>query len=173
METERRSRQKRVFRTVAIVLLTLIVLAGTVLVFARANRPAQTSSGFTFTALGDYAETNYSTANLNYIARSGARFNLALGDLNYSPSTISASAYAAYVQSYLPANFPFEIVAGNEDQAQLGALAVALPNRMSGISGTYAKEYYFDYPSSSPSARFIMLSPGGVVAGYSYSKGSS
>ncbi len=153
--------------------LTLLVLVSTWFVFAHTSKSAQTISGFTFTALGDYAQTSDTTANLNYIAQSGASFNLALGDLNYNPSKVSASAYASYVKSHLPANFPFEMIAGNEDQAQLSALAAALPDHIGSISGSYAKEYYFDYPSGSPLARFIMVSPGGVLPGYSYTKGTS
>lgn len=173
MIAEYSSTQKRLFHITVVTLLTLTILAGTLFLLAHVSRSAQTSSGFTFTALGDYAETSDTTANLNYIAQSGASFNLALGDLNYSPSKVSASAYASYVQSHLPVNFPFEIIAGNEDQAQLSALATDLPDHIGNISGNYAKEYYFDYPPGSPLARFIMVSPGGVVAGYNYTKGTS
>ena len=115
MIAEYSSTQKRLFHITVVALLTLMILAGALFMPAQASRSAQTSSGFTFTALGDYAETSDTTANLNYIAQAGASFNLALGDLNYSPSTISASAYAAYVKSHLPSGFPFDLIAGNED----------------------------------------------------------
>ena len=67
MTTECNSKQKRRFRTVAIMLLTLLVLVSTWFVFAHASKSAQTTSGFTFTALGDYAQTSDTAANLNYI----------------------------------------------------------------------------------------------------------
>lgn len=78
-------------------------------------------------------------------------------------------------------SYPVEIISGNHesDLTQNNGLIdnfVApgcLPNRMGQAAmspnlgtnphpttGNYAKEYYFDYPSSSPLARFIMASPG-------------
>jgi len=127
----------------------------------KATRPqGLTRSRFSFTAAGDYGQTSATTANLKYIAHSGARFNLGLGDFNYDPSHVSAAKWSAYVHSYLPANFPFEIVAGDHDKSQISSLVVDLPDYMANTSGTYGREYSFDYPSTVPLARFIMISPG-------------
>ncbi len=130
------------------------------------------NSSFSFTAVGDYGQTSSTTANLNYIAGSGTSFNLALGDLNYDSATVSADDWSSYVRGHLPATFPFEIVVGEHDTAQIDALAADLPDRVGAISGTYAKEYFFDYPPGNPLARFIMVSPGGLVSGYQYTQGS-
>lgn len=132
----------------------------------------QNGSGFTFTAAGDYGQTNYTTANLNYITHSGASFHLGLGDFDYDPSS-SPAAWAAYAKSHLPANFPFEIVTGGHDLNNINTLAADLPNHIGDITGTYAKEYYFDYPPNAPLARFIVISPSGVLPGYDYGKGTS
>jgi hypothetical protein len=171
------SQRWRLFRVVGSPALSFIVLASTLFLLTYAGRPARADFGsFSFTAVGDYAETNYTTANLNYIAHSGANFNLALGDFDYTH--MAAAQWSSYVTRLLPPSFPFEVVAGNEDQSQMNTYAANLPDHIGNISGTYAKEYSFDYPSgpypSGPAlARFILVSPGGVVAGYNYSKGSS
>src|SRR5205823_1639303 len=88
---------------------------------------AASSSSFTFTAAGDYANTSATTSNLHLIAGSGAQFNLALGDFNYDP-TLKADQWSTYVKSNLPANFPFEVVAGNEDIANIDTFIADLPN---------------------------------------------
>jgi len=125
---------------------------------------------FSFTAAGDYGQTSYTTANLNYIARSGAKFHLGLGDFDYDPNS-SVHAWGAYAKSHLPANFPFEIVAGGHD-TQIDRLVTDFPDRIGHISGTYAKEYFFDYPPGAPLARFIMVTPSQILPGYDYGKGS-
>jgi hypothetical protein len=129
------------------------------------------NSSFRFTAAGDYGQTSYTTANLNYIARSGVNFHLGLGDFDYDPNT-SASAWSTYAKSHLPANFPFEIVAGGHD-TQIDTLLADFPNRIGNISGTYAKEYSFDYPPGAPLARFIIITPSDILPGYDYGKGST
>jgi hypothetical protein len=155
-----------------IVLLIIFVGVSTLFGFAHLNKGASAAgSSFSFTAAGDYSNTSATIANLHLMASSGANFNLAIGDLNYDP-TLTADAWSAYVKSHLPANFPFEIVAGNEDPANINTFITDLPDHLGGISGTYGEEYTFDYPSSAPLARFIMISPGGILPGYSYSIGS-
>jgi hypothetical protein len=163
------SQRWHLFRLVGSPALSFIVLASTLFLLTYTSRPAR-AVGFSFTAVGDYAKTNYTTANLNYIAHSGASFNLAVGDFDYTHR--AAAQWSSYVTGLLSPSFPFEIVAGNEDGSQLNTYIAALPDHM-GSTGIYAKEYSFDYPPSSPLARFILVSPGGIVPGYSYSQGSS
>ena len=126
-------------------------------------------AGFSFTAAGDYGQTNYTTANLTYIAKSGVKFDLALGDFSYN-TNVNAATWSAYVKGLLPANFPFEIVVGGHDGKQIKTYSADLPNYMSGMTGTYAEQYSFDYPASAPLARFIVISPG--LTG-TYSQGSA
>jgi hypothetical protein len=126
------------------------------------------ATSFRLTAAGDYGQTANTTATLTQMGHVGASFNLALGDLNYNPN-VSAASWSSYALSHLPSGFPFEIVAGDHD-SQLSSLAADLPNRMSTTTGTYGSQYAFDYPTTGPIARFILLSP---ALGHSYKKGSA
>ena len=147
---------------------------------AKKPTPTPQPVSFTFTAAGDYGQTNYTTQVLKYIAHSGVKFDLALGDFSYNPA-VNAAAWSAYAKSYLPANFPFEIVAGGHDTADAGentgneisTYAANFPDRIGKITGTYGIQYAFDYPMSNPLARFIFVSPSNVVSGYDYGKGSA
>jgi hypothetical protein len=75
--------------------------------------------------------------------------------------------------------YPFQIISGNHEEGNPnephGLIDTfvspgCLPDRMNSVqspnlgtnpspTGNYAKEYYFDYPASSPLARFIMVDP--------------
>ena len=142
---------------------------------------AQTPASFVFTAAGDYAADNHATSVLSAMNpnNSSANFNLAVGDLSYADLT-PESAWCDYVKSNVGLEFPFELVAGNhEDDGPAGNnidnFVSCLPDRIGNISGTYGKEFYFDYPVSSPIARFIMISPDlSFTSGgnYSYTVGS-
>ena len=128
---------------------------------------AQTQPSFIFTAAGDYSSNSKRTtpvlAGMNP-AVSGADFNIALGDLSYGklkPET----AWCDYVKGLAGENFPFELAPGNhEDDGPAGNnidnFELCLPHRAtSSVVGRYSREYYYDYPESSPLARFIMVSP--------------
>ncbi len=140
-----------------------------------ATPTAQPDPSFSFTAAGDYGQTTYTTENLEKIKQlydSGQiSFHLALGDFSYDPN-VSAAAWSAYAKNLLPPNFPFEIVSGGHDSSQIDAYAADLPNHMANITGTYAKQYAFDYPLVAPLARFIIVSPSEVLSGYTYNRGT-
>jgi len=136
---------------------------------------------FTFTAVGDYAATTNTSAVLDTIAASGAPFHLALGDLSYG-AIQPESAWCNYVKSDVGSQYPFELIAGNHDSGQIASegninnFVPCLPDRIDTITGTYGKEYYFDYPALAPLARFILISPkiNFVSEGYySYANGTS
>ena len=141
---------------------------------------AASSTSFTFTAGGDIGGNRSTSTALDLIAQSGSNFHLAIGDLSYSEIT-PESDWCSYVQSRVGSTFPFELVSGNHEDGgenQDGLIdnfVQCLPDRL-GAVGTYGKEYYFDYPASSPIARFIMISPdltftnGGA---YSYAAGTA
>jgi hypothetical protein len=133
-----------------------VVLA--LLPVTKGNAVRAAGSSFVFTAAGDYAQTLATTANLQAIAHSGAKFHLALGDFSYS-ATLSAAQWSNYAKSLLPTNFPFEIIPGDHDRGQLSTDATALPDHL-GSTGTYGQQYTFDYPRQAPLVRFIMISPG-------------
>src|SRR5712691_1981557 len=144
------------------------------------TKAATTTPSFTFTAGGDIGGNTHTSASLDLIAKSSSQFHLVLGDLSYSEIT-PESSWCSYVQSHVGSTFPFELVSGNHEDGvenQDGLIdnyVQCLPDRL-GAVGTYGKEYYFDYPASSPIARFIMISPGlNFTNGgyYSYAAGSS
>ena len=71
-------------------------------------------------------------------------------------------------------NYPFEIIGGNHEISTLDQYLTSscLPDRLGATVsplGSYGREYYFDYPSASPLARFISIYPG---LGYNYGAGS-
>jgi len=77
--------------------------------------------------------------------------------------------------------FPFELLSGNHEDGGdyqdglIDTFVQCLPDRL-GAVGTYGKEYYFDYPASSPIARFIMISPSLTFTNggyYSYAAGTA
>src|SRR2546428_838847 len=138
---------------------------------------------FQFAAAGDHNQSTTTNSSLRRLAASGVNFYLALGDLSYT-SVGEESEWCDVVKSYVGQNFPFELVSGFHDDGResppndgglIDSYANCLPDKM-GSTGVYGKEYYFDYPPSSPLARIILVSPalnftnGGY---YSYRDGSS
>ena len=129
----------------------------------HSTQAQSTPPSFTFTAGGDFGGNSRSSATLDLIAHSGSAFHLAIGDFSYSEIT-PESAWCSYVQSHVGSTFPVELVSGNHEDGgefQDGLIdnfVKCLPDRL-GAVGTYGKQYYFDYPASSPLARFIMISP--------------
>src|SRR3989442_4201638 len=138
---------------------------------------------FQFAAAGDHNQSTTTNSSLRRLAASGANFYLALGDLSYT-SVGEESEWCDVVKSYVGQNFPFELVSGFHDDGResppndgglIDSYANCLPDKM-GSTGVYGKEYYFDYPPSSPLASIIFVSPalnftnGGY---YSYSARSS
>ncbi len=110
-------------------------------------------------------------------------FYLALGDLSYTRVGEEVK-WCSIVKSYVGQDFAFELVSGFHDDGLesapndgglIDSFVGCLPDKM-GSTGTYGKEYYFDYPPSGPLARIIMVSPdlnftnGGY---YSYAVGTS
>lgn len=132
-----------------------------------------TGTAFVFTAAGDYAWTEETAATLELMARSGASFNLALGDFSYN-SVLPESSWCDFVQSKVGDSFPFQLLAGNHEDdfggdGHIENFATCLPDRI-GVRGTYGVQYYFDYELL---ARFIMISPDRTVNGryYFYGEG--
>ena len=145
-------------------LLFIVIIASVFYIRLHSNlyRSAAAAPSFVFNAVGDFGGYTDTTAGLNLIPSSGAAFTLALGDLSYGSFT-PESAWCDYIKSKVGNTYPFELISGNhESNGQDGLIdnfAACLPDRIGNITGTYAKEYYFDYPASAPLARFILISP--------------
>jgi hypothetical protein len=136
-------------------------------------------TSFIFAAAGDHSVNSRTTVSLDLLANSGASFYLALGDMSYS-QLVPESAWCDYVKTHVGATFPFEVLAGNhEDNGPDGLIenfSTCLPDQLGNIRGEYGKEYYFDYPVSSPIARFILVSPNLTFSNgqtYQYTAGSA
>ncbi len=130
------------------------------------------ATNFSFTFAGDYSGSSNATAVLEKIKNLGVNFNLALGDFRYGCCT-DATGWTNYVKSHVGDTFPFEIIAGNHDSTgtEMSQYILGLPHRVgTEVTGTYGKQYYFDYPAVSPIARFILLGPNEL--GYNYSNGN-
>jgi hypothetical protein len=117
---------------------------------------------FSFGVAGDLGGNSNTTAVLNAVAASGTQAFFAIGDMSYSQIT-PESAWCDYVKSKVGAGYPYELVAGNhEDDGPDGLIskfASCLPDRLGGVQGDYPRQYYVDYPASSPLVRFVMISP--------------
>ncbi|HEY0399604.1 MAG TPA: metallophosphoesterase, partial [Acidimicrobiia bacterium] len=121
--------------------------------------PAPTS--FTFGSAGDFTANADAAATLTTLAGSGTDVFVATGDLSYN--TAPESAWCDFVKSKVGSTYPFEIVSGNHEDngpnGTVGNFTACLPDRIGNVSGTYGREYFFDYPPAAPLARFIMISP--------------
>jgi hypothetical protein len=164
-------------RTAAVLALLLTaVLIGVV------DRPSQSiaAPAFSFGVAGDLGGNTKTNTVLDAVRTSGANTFFAIGDLSYSQAT-PESAWCSLVQARVGSTYPFELVAGNhEDDGPDGLIsnfASCLPNRLGGLQGDYPREYYVDYPASSPLVRFVMISPKMVfppsTSGWSYGKGTT
>jgi len=122
---------------------------------------------FTFGAAGDIAETDASDATLTRFASSGSAFFIAVGDLSYAGSIGTEQVWCDFVKTRLN-TIPVQLLSGNhEDDGPNGLIdnyvaADCLPDRMNSVynPGEFGKQYYFDYPSTAPLARFIMIGAG-------------
>ena len=140
---------------------------------------AVTPTSFSFGASGDHAGNSNTSASLDALANAGTDFYLGLGDLSYG-QMLPELAWCDYIKGKVGPAYPFEIVSGNhEDDGPDGLVSnfsTCLPDRMGNIVGQYSKEFYFDYPPTSPLARMILISPNLTFPGettYSYNKGTT
>lgn len=149
---------------------TSLAILGLVLAFVFAtpmNLPVNAvDTAFTFGVAGDIGWTeggSNSKVMLQALQRDKANlsFFIANGDLSYSTTAGTEDGWCNYVKSYVGSSFPFQLVAGDHednDPVRIGNFTACLPDRM-GSTGQYGKEFYFDFPSGAPLARFIHVSP--------------
>lgn len=119
--------------------------------------------GLRFTASGDFSATEEAGATLEQIDALDAELHLALGDLSYG-ETGEEREWCEFVTDRVGTDFPFQLLAGNHESdgqnGDIDAFADCLPNRLSGLVGEYARQYYVDAPAEEPLVRFVMISPG-------------
>lgn len=155
------------FKPTPMSLLTVFVMVAAILItqfgFTPQNALAQSSDSFVFTAAGDHgmpgqAQTD---ASMNAVGTSGSHFYIALGDLSYA-----SNQEQAWCQAFKAKLNDIELIAGNHDVGEgsggnINTYAQFCPFTLGQLSGSYAKQYYFDYPQTgTPIARFILIAPG-------------
>lgn len=133
--------------------LTLIVLAAC---------GAAEEKSVHFSAAGDIGLGEGALAVLDTVAELKPDFNIALGDLSYKAG--AEQEFCDMVTGKLGADFPYELIAGNHESngsdGDIKKFAECLPNRLPGLEGEYAKQWYVDVPQENPLMRIILLSPG-------------
>jgi hypothetical protein len=70
-------------------------------------------------------------------------------------------------------SYPFQLTEGNHDKLNYDEYLPCLPDRLGSTvkpGSTYGRDYYFDYPSATPLARFIVTAPG---LEYTFANGSA
>jgi Calcineurin-like phosphoesterase len=145
----------------------------------RTPAPTPTPASFSFGASGDLGANSNTSAVLNAVKTSGSNFFLAVGDLSYSDVN-PESRWCDFVKARVGTTYPFELLSGNhEDDGPDGLITRfddCLPHRLGNLSGTYGKQFYFDYPGNNPLARFINISPNLTFPGegtWSYNRGGA
>lgn len=130
---------------------------------AMASASVESTDQVRFTAVGDYASGAPAGAVLDAVAARNPDAHFALGDLSYA-ETGKEGAWCDFVLRHVGEGFPFELMAGNHESNGLNGnindFAACLPNQLSGLVGTYGRQYYVDVPATNPMVRFLMLSPG-------------
>lgn len=171
---------------IVVLIVSVLLLAAGVVAPRMASADTTSGASFSFGATGDYGANSNTTAVLDAMAASNLNFGLALGDMSYN-EIYPSSSWCSYVQQNI-GTLPFELLSGNHESDGLDGYIVdfakCLPDQMGSshnFTGTYAQQYYFDYPATSPLARFIMIPPGlsfkdpntGATWTYDYSKGAA
>jgi len=141
-------------------LIVVLIAAGSLVATSPpAASPPPTS--FTFSAAGDHGYGPIFNATLTRLASAAADFHLALGDFRYG--NVNETTWCGDFKAQVDA---VEIVAGNHEvvnasEGDIDLFAAACPYTLTEpLNGTYAREYWFDYPDGAPLARFLLLSPG-------------
>ncbi len=172
------SRPRRLLHSTAIAALATGFLLLGQLTGLPSGSAASPPGTVVFVAAGDFGSSSAAGGVLTGMAVGEPELALALGDLSYG-SVGGEGAWCDFVTSRFGAGRPFELVAGNHDNGSNGNIndfSACLPNQLPGLVGTYGREYYVDYPQSSPLVRFIMISPNlafNGAAAWNYAAGST
>jgi len=130
-----------------------------------------------FTAAGDTGIEEGAEAVLDKVKELSPDFNLHLGDMSYAD--VPEQQFCDMVTGKLGTDFPYQLIAGNHEsdglQGDIENFARCLPNKLPGLQGEYAKQWYVDLPQENPLMRLILVSPGIPFDGgdeLDYSEGS-
>ena len=153
-------------RRPVVVILALVLVGLAALAPGRwgsTDRRSAATPTFSFGVAGDFGQTDSSTgAVLNAVKSSGASMMFGIGDFSYVAGS-SEPSWCSYVKARVGSTYPFELLAGNHESYPRDGYYKnydsCLPDRLSGVSGSYGQEYYVDYPAAAPLVRFVMISP--------------
>ncbi len=167
---------------IAVIVLALLLAAGAAIYWVAT---AQFGPKFVFSVAGDFGSWNGFTEGLRQLNKTGSDFAFALGDLSYGGKTEQAWC-AKFRETFVNVG----VLAGNHDtgappylpdgtwEGNINNYTESCPFPLNApLTGDYGKQYYFDYPSMNPIARFVLISPDLVFAvdngeHYNYSVGS-
>ncbi len=131
-----------------------------------------------FSAVGDIDSTETSAAVLAGIAARRDDLTLAVGDLSYGAPG-EEEQWCRFVTDRVGASYPFELLAGNHEDddgpnGSIDAFRSCLPNRLPGLVGDYARQWYADVPAEDPVVRVVLISPALLLDGttWSYDQGT-
>ncbi len=161
--------------TFAIVLLILSVFSFPTFLNQIVPPANAASASFSFAASGDMGSLTVSTSisNLNRLVTDSPNFFLGLGDFSYDPSVTGNTWCGQFKSSFNSIQIlPGDHDTGGHNSANFGEthsyeryvngcpLSPGVSLVCGPVAGNcYGKEYYFDYPATSPVARFIFASP--------------
>ena len=115
-----------------------------------------------FSVLGDIGSSDATAAVLRSIAARHDDFSLAVGDLSYGRNG-AEDRWCRFVTRRVGTRYPFELVSGNHESngenGDIDRFVRCLPNRLSGLVGTYGRQWYVDQPADHPLVRVVMISP--------------
>jgi Fibronectin type III domain/Calcineurin-like phosphoesterase len=166
----------------ALIMATLVGFVGAGGVTPTRPAEAATADSFVFGTGGDHASGAKASAVMQRVGAENLDFFLSLGDLSYD--TIPPAQWCQFVKNNINAgagkpvgdpygeSYPFELTEGNHDHLNYDQYLPCLPDRMGSTvrsGSTYGRDYYFDYPTATPLARFIVTSPG---IEYTFANGS-
>src|SRR5256712_7308640 len=133
------------------------------------------SASFSFAASGDMGSLTVSTSttSLNRLATANPSFFLSLGDMSYDPSVTGDVWCGQFASAFSSIEvMPGDHDTGGHNSATFGEthsyerylngcpFNLGVPIVCGPVQGNcYGKEYYFDYPTINPVARFIFASP--------------
>jgi hypothetical protein len=148
--------------------VAVVALVGVVILVGTAEPPeaeptrSEATGSLAFTVSADIGSTPRSASTTEQIRRLGSEVHFALGDLSYGDPG-GEGAWCEFIERRVGEGFPYELLAGNHesegDDGSIDEFAACLPNRVPGVVGTYAREYYLDMPVDAPLVRFVMISP--------------
>jgi hypothetical protein len=162
----------RIARILAALLIAGVVIFVVPLSIGPALTPASSApessavplaDGVSFGAAGDYG---YDSDMQEVVGRMGSEalsFALALGDLSYGDT--SESNWCNYFESKM-GDGKVLLIAGNHDSGESTGGNISIYRQYCNfgvdapITGDYGKEFYFDFPRTSPVARFILTGCG-------------